>query len=138
MKAGFNSDHANMAMKLRDDLGTFVSELTNTVGGLRKEFAEDIAGASRAWSGSAPTKPRTRDKVDQPHKDTVHEISPDDLTRINGIGSRRGELLNQAGFYTFAQLAQSTPEELYRALGEPSTLGLPAVEKWIEQAKELA
>jgi len=43
--------------------------------------------------------------------------------------------LNEAGIFTYAQLAESTPEELRRILGE----GVQAAgaEEWIEQAREL-
>ena len=67
---------------------------------------------------------------------TDDEVLPDDFTEIDGIGSARQKFLNEAGIYTFAQLAGSTPEELRQALGESSRLA--NVETWIEQAKELA
>jgi small subunit ribosomal protein S2 len=62
-------------------------------------------------------------------------MSPDDLTTIRGIGSNMQQRLNEAGIYTYAQLAASTPDEVRQGLG---TVGqLAKVEEWIEQAREL-
>jgi predicted flap endonuclease-1-like 5' DNA nuclease len=61
---------------------------------------------------------------------------PEDLAAIRGIGSGMQRRLNQAGIYTYAQLAGSTPEELRQLLGEATRLA--KVEEWIEQARELA
>jgi len=44
--------------------------------------------------------------------------------------------LNEAGIYTYAQLAASTPEKLQRALGDVGRLA--KVETWIDQARDLA
>ena len=43
LKAGFNSNHAEMAAKLRDDLDAFVSELKNDVVELKAGFNSDHA-----------------------------------------------------------------------------------------------
>jgi hypothetical protein len=53
MQAGFHSAHAEMARNQRRMLHGFVSGLRGTVAGLRKEFADDIAGAHGAWGGAA-------------------------------------------------------------------------------------
>jgi len=159
MKDGFNEDHAEMARNLRDALGTFASGLKNTVGGMRKEFADDIAGARQAWSGPLPAEPRviveTRaqavdveplateeeaeaeaESLEEEETRTAEEIIPDDFTLITGIGSVRQTQLNKAGYYTFAQLAQSTPEKLQDILGESARSAI--VENWIEDAMDFA
>lgn len=64
------------------------------------------------------------------------EITPDDLTRIKGIGVGRETRLNEAGIYTFAGLAESTPETLRNALGGMERM--TNVEDWIKAAKRLA
>jgi predicted flap endonuclease-1-like 5' DNA nuclease len=61
--------------------------------------------------------------------------APDDLTAIQGIGPGRLRRLNDAGIYTFSQLAQSSVDTLNDALGEASRL--VDVGKWIEQAKTM-
>jgi len=62
----------------------------------------------------------------------VVEAAPDDLTAIRGIGPGMKAHLNQAGIYTFAQIAHSTPDALRELLGDASRLA--KVEMWIEQA----
>ena len=65
----------------------------------------------------------------------VAEAAPDDLTSIRGIGPGMRGRLNQAGIHTFAQIAQSTPEELRELLGDAGRLA--KVEMWIEQAHDM-
>src|SRR3990170_2127992 len=52
MQAGFRSAHADMARRQQRMLSGFVSNLRSTVGGFRKEFAAELAGAHRAWFGT--------------------------------------------------------------------------------------
>ncbi len=66
----------------------------------------------------------------------VEEVAPNDLMAIRGIGPGMLRRLNEAGIFTYAQLARSTPEELRQALGEAARLA--RVEEWIERARELA
>ena len=168
LKAGFNSNHAEMAGELRDGLETFVSDLKGSVADLRQEAADDIAGAHKAWFGPSPAEPkvivetraRAVDKeepraAEEPQRQededeaeeeaesleaeeagTAEEVIPDDLTVITGIGLTRKGQLNEAGYYTFAQLAQSTPQKLREILGESARSA--NLENWIEQAKDLA
>jgi len=158
IQSNFRNDHAEMARKLIGDLGMFASDLNKTVAGLRQEFASDIEGAHQAWFGQAPRERTTKKETKRKSREEEarrleeeaaegepeevkaepekpEELIPDDLTEIQGIGTSRQKILNEAGLYTFAQFAKSTPEDLKRALGEMSKL--VDVEKWIEQAKEL-
>jgi hypothetical protein len=52
MQAGFRSHHADMVRRQKRMLGGFVSGLRSTVAGLRKESADDLGGAHRAWFGT--------------------------------------------------------------------------------------
>ena len=52
MQAGFRSARADMVRRQRRMLQGFVSGLKGTVGGLRKGFGDDLAGAHRAWVGA--------------------------------------------------------------------------------------
>ena len=143
MQSNFRNDHAEMASKTKDDLSTFVTGLKGSVADLLQQVAADIEGAHQAWFGQAPrerttkkeTKRKFREEEIKVEPEKPEELIPDDLTEIQGIGHSRQEILNEAGFYTFAQFAKSTPEDLKRALGEMSKF--VDVEKWIEQAKEL-
>ena len=63
--------------------------------------------------------------------------SPDNLVDINGIGIVFAKRLNQAGIYTFAQLAESTPERIKEIIN-PEEWQKIEPESWIAQANELA
>ena len=54
MRAGFCKAHAHMAKKTRAELKAFVSDLRETVNGLRAGFQADNAAAHLAWFG--PTR----------------------------------------------------------------------------------
>jgi hypothetical protein len=51
MRAGFRDSHAEMAGNTKAERVAFVSSLRSMVCGMRKEFADDLAGARQAWSG---------------------------------------------------------------------------------------
>ena len=59
MQANFHDAHAQMASKTRADRKGFVSGLTRTVAGHRRELRADIRGAREAWAGSASTRSDT-------------------------------------------------------------------------------
>ncbi|OGK81608.1 MAG: hypothetical protein A2X50_11850 [Candidatus Rokubacteria bacterium GWF2_70_14] len=54
MQAGFRSAHADMVRRQQRMLGGFTSGLRGTVAGLRKGFADDLAGAHKVWAGAVP------------------------------------------------------------------------------------
>ena len=60
-------------------------------------------------------------------------VEPDDLTRVEGIGPKTSGLLQEAGIFTFAQLAGRDPDALREMLREE---GLPFIDPstWPEQA----
>lgn len=51
MQAGFRRSHAEMSRKAKADLRAFMFALRRTVSAMRREVADDIVGARRAWSG---------------------------------------------------------------------------------------
>ena len=61
----------------------------------------------------------------------------DDLARVNGIGRVYAERLNAAGIFTFAELAQASPEQL-REIIQPADWQAVDFDSWIEQAATLA
>jgi predicted flap endonuclease-1-like 5' DNA nuclease/gas vesicle protein len=152
MISGFRQDHAEMARKGKAERKTFLTDLTRDVmalkkeiANLRKDFAEDISGAHKAWAGPSPeelkvlarrrAREEARRKKANARKRPSPSIAPDDLTAIQGIGPGMQGRLNKAGIFTFAQLAESEPKELRRILGKTGRMA--AVEKWIGQAKQL-
>ena len=54
MQAGFRDAHVKMAGNMKAVREAFVSSLRSTVSGMRKEFADDLAGARQAWFGVIP------------------------------------------------------------------------------------
>jgi len=62
----------------------------------------------------------------------------DNLQAIRGIGPVIAKRLNDAGIYTFEELAQVAPEELEEILGALIKKFFPGEEKMIAQAKEFA
>ena len=60
------------------------------------------------------------------------DIVPDKLTVIRSIGKSREKLLHEAGIFTFAQLAGSTPDDLRDILGD--MLAIEALQEIIDQA----
>jgi large subunit ribosomal protein L21 len=57
----------------------------------------------------------------------------DDLKRIEGIGPKTADILNQAGILTFKALAALTPEEIKTILRAAKGRGVPT--SWPQQAK---
>ena len=148
MQSGFRKAHANMAAETKGERKRFLSELGQSlnvlqqeIAGFRREFAVDIAGARRAWFGHLPAgtvaaktkKIKTRHAAEAA---TADKVMSDDLSIIAGIGPARQGQLNKAGYYTFAQLAKSTPEKLREILGESARSA--NVENYIEDARDLA
>jgi len=52
METGFRSQRADMVRRQQRTLRGFVSSLKATVAGLRKESADDLAGAHHVWAGA--------------------------------------------------------------------------------------
>jgi CheY-like chemotaxis protein len=135
MKHGFNEERAGTTLKLRDQLKIFlaqseqyVTDMKNMVFRMRQEFRIDIVTARQAWSGVSPAGGGImKERNEQPGPIL------DDLTLIWGIGPARHKLLNEAGFSTFEQLSQITPEQLESILGKSITIA--ELKKWIEQVK---
>jgi len=62
----------------------------------------------------------------------------DNLQAIRGVGPVIAKRLNEAGIYTFEEMAQLTPDELEEILGSLIKKFFPGEEKMIAQAKEFA
>ncbi|BBF94542.1 polyhydroxyalkanoate depolymerase [Blastochloris tepida] len=70
---------------------------------------------------------------------TAPSGTPDDLTRISGVGPRLAQLLNEAGVWHFWQLARFTDAELKELdVRLPHYKGRAARDKWVAQASRLA
>ena len=116
----------------------YVDRLESDVTAMRGTLQVDLSEARQAWSSFAGQMQERRagTPVAAPSPPSPREeVASDDLTAIRGIGSGTQRHLNEAGIFTYAQLAESTPEELRQVLGE----GPQATKagEWIEQAQGL-
>lgn len=73
----------------------------------------------------------------QPEQIEKPENGGDDLTAITGIGPRIGEVLNELGIFTYAQIASWTGENETWIENHLSFKGRVSRENWVEQAKTL-
>ena len=56
LMTGFHRAHKAMARQTKAERRAAVNHLKKTVGGLRREFALDLAGAHRVWCGPSPAE----------------------------------------------------------------------------------
>ena len=56
LMAGFHRAHKAMARQTKAERRAAVNHLKKTVGGMRREFALDLAGAHRVWFGPSPAE----------------------------------------------------------------------------------
>lgn len=99
--------------------------------GHRQEYTrlmiESIGGAGegrKSRAEKAPVAARTAEV----------QTEADDLVKIEGIGPKVAEALNAAGIVMFAQLAESSVEDIQKIMTEAG-LKMMNPEGWIEQAK---
>jgi hypothetical protein len=57
---GFHRAHKSMARKTKAERLAAVKQIKVCVGGMCQEFAQDLAGARRAWSGPSPAERRAK------------------------------------------------------------------------------
>lgn len=63
------------------------------------------------------------------------EPNRDDLTKIEGIGRKMAAALNDAGIFTYAQLAEATEEKLREAIQKAGMRLAPSISTWAKQAR---
>jgi predicted flap endonuclease-1-like 5' DNA nuclease len=61
--------------------------------------------------------------------------APDDLKRIEGIGPKIERILQEAGIFTFAQLAAAEVSQLEKIVREDANLRIAFPASWPEQAR---
>ncbi|TRZ52838.1 hypothetical protein D4S03_02790 [bacterium] len=128
-----------------------VATLKSDTAAMLSEFQTEQSEARQVWSSitalmqqrragkptaAPPPRPAVKKVVAPPPPVVEEGMAPDDLTVIRGIGVGMQRHLNEAGIYTYAQLAASTPKKLQRALGDVGRMA--KVETWIAQARDLA
>ena len=60
LMAGFHRAHKAMTRQTKAERRAAVNHLRKTVGGMRREFALDLAGAHRVWCGPTPAERRAQ------------------------------------------------------------------------------
>ena len=117
------------------------AQLTQEVDGLRAQFQveggqirADLDQARRIWQRTTQLSQGKQTGV--PDALSSPLVAADDLTVISGIGPTTQVRLNEAGIYTFDQIAHGAPETLREILGRVGTLA--KLDDWIAQARELA
>jgi subtilisin-like proprotein convertase family protein len=106
--------------------------------------AEDVVASTE----SIAVEPTTEtDEATQETDETIEEtdeaieetITPDDLKKIEGIGPKIEELLNNAGIFTFAQLADTETDDIQDILDAAgAAFNRHDPQTWAEQAEMAA
>lgn len=99
------------------------------------DFVEDAKGKVENAFEKGKDKVEDALEAGKEKVEEVLEAGKDDLTRINGIGPKTAEIFNEAGYFTYAQIATADVEEL-KAILEKAGTRYAAMDPtgWIEQA----
>ena len=105
-----------------------------------------IAALTKQNNDLSQENQRLKNRVESKTKSTlrssktklVRKGGKDNLQAIRGIGPVIEKLLNQAGIYSFEELAQLAPDELTEILGDLIRRFFPGEDKMIAQAQEFA
>lgn len=103
--------------------------------------ASEPSVPEQAAPSSAPEedqRPALDDPARPPALDGARENQADDLKKINGVGPKIEEILNDLGVYHYDQVAAWTPEQVAWVDGYLKFKGRIDREDWIEQANKLA
>jgi F-type H+-transporting ATPase subunit gamma len=96
--------------------------LQQTLDALAKAISDDEVAAAPLFAKPAPTAHSKKNGKE------------DDLTVIEGIGPKMAAALKAAGIHTFAQLAQTSNEEIEAAIKAAGMKFAPSLSTWAEQA----
>ncbi len=91
--------------------------------------AEPAADVSRAVGVEVADESIEEEVVEE-----AAELIPDDLRKVEGIGPKISGILNDAGIFTFAQLAAKTVAELEKIVREDAGIRIAFPDTWPEQA----
>ena len=107
-------DNAELAMielvDYNEIYGKGIGEIATTTKRTRR-----AGGRKKSATDAAPKATTENAEVEVPSKPSKEKSTAkakDDLTKVEGIGPKAAETLQDAGIKTFAELAKSTPEEL--------------------------
>lgn len=102
--------------------------------GLNRPSYDQLAAAEMAPDEHHETSsdPHAAETVDA---DMVTPVEPDDLKRIEGIGPKIEQILQEVGIFTFAQLAAAEVSHLEKIVREDAGLRIAFPASWPEQAR---
>ena len=102
------------------------------------KVSEILTGGKKPSGRKAPgKKPATEKKTPAPKAATQTAAPADDLSLISGVGPVLVKKLNEAGYTTFKQIAEMTPEQIAELDEKLNFKGRIERDQWVEQAKEL-
>ncbi|MEM1361704.1 MAG: hypothetical protein AAGF94_08305 [Pseudomonadota bacterium] len=119
----------------KDDWGPFEGLKGNFDSDKTAEETEtaqsSAAPSSPAPSSAAPSSAAKPETLDGPKNGAA-----DDLKKLNGVGPKLEELMNENGIYHYEQIASWTPEQVAWIEEKLSFKGRIERDGWIAQAKE--
>jgi predicted flap endonuclease-1-like 5' DNA nuclease len=144
------SDAVAFWLRSADDMrGAMTRAATTTVAAANDAVAEAAsaytAPASAAPAKTAPAAPVQAELLDEvaPADEARPEFlsaprgTPDDLTRLKGIGEKLSGVLHSLGIYHFWQIAGWTPAQMDWVNDHLQFKGRIQRERWVEQAQAL-
>jgi F-type H+-transporting ATPase subunit gamma len=117
---------ANALQQTLDSLAKAISDNTVAAPQVFAQVAAQVAPKATATKANETKTASPRAKK--------NGSAGDDLTKIEGIGPKMSTALKAAGINTFAELAQSTNEELEAAVAAAGMRLAPTLPTWAEQA----
>ena len=94
----------------------------------------DLPAATEMATDEHHETSRDHHAAEAAEADMVAPIEPDDLKRIEGIGPKIEQILQEAGIFTFAQLAAAEVSHLEKIVREDAGLRIAFPASWPEQA----
>jgi predicted flap endonuclease-1-like 5' DNA nuclease len=144
-KLAIQAERCNSDLKAKqEEIGRLTQEISelNTMLAKAEFNTESVMVAPVSFSGiesktAEAVLPQAENPIIAVMPPEPVEVIPDDLIIINGIGPKIAQLLNNAGIFTFEQLAAQTPQSLESLLGDVIRR-LADEDSLISQARELA
>jgi hypothetical protein len=92
LMAGFHRAHQAMARQTKAERRAAVNHLKKTVGGMRREFAQDLAGAHRVWCGPTPAELQAKAGAERRAKaEAEHIKAAAERDRLSSLAMAREE-----------------------------------------------
>ncbi|MEM7493328.1 MAG: hypothetical protein AAF296_08090 [Pseudomonadota bacterium] len=141
MMADFNLRHWENTARLLSGLPAWMRVPNMTAGSAMVDWFDKVQRANTDVYGSLGNfipsidPDQLQELVRRPLGLMTPEGTPDDLTRIKGIGPKLSAKLNELGIYHFRQIAKWGQEEAAWIDDYLSFKGRVGREKWIPQAK---